>query len=932
MKLNVLAHTSYVGRGGINAHFSHLYRELSAHHNVNVRNYTISDGWKGLNHRPHDNEPNIDDLDRKLLRLQTLWTDGKRMDYPIYGNITEPIHVNIVSDLADHYYYYDQYPTPKIGFALWESTKLPDNFFQKLKTFDEVWTPSEWQKECMVKQGMPEDSIKVVPGGVEANVFYAEDVSFDEYYGDGRFKFVVFGRWDYRKSTTEIIQTFLNTFDKKEPVDLIISVDNAHAKDGLKTTEERLKQNHFDDPRIKVVHFPKRADYIKFIKKGHVFLSCSRGEGINLPLMEAIASGTPAIYSKCTGQLQFTDGVGHPVSIRGTCPSDLGDSGTYSQPDFADLSKVMRDVYTNYADYKKKALNLAPNFRRKHDWKRVGKIAADTLDAFYARRTQPVNATKDRLKVLLVVPHLSTGGMPQFAVKRVEALKDECDVYCVEYEQIAYDYIVQREKMKQLLGDKFWSLQDKPKEGLLDLIDQIKPDVVHFEEFSDTFLSRPIAEKVFRKSRPYLIFESNHGLWFAASDKVYFPDKLLLISEFQADLYRSLNIPIDIIPYPIEDHTPRKAQCQAELGFEPDYKHVINVGLFTPGKNQGELIGYARQMLNEKVKFHFIGNQAGNFQGYWEPLMKDLPSNCKIWGERSDVDKFYQAADLMVFTSIMETSPIVIREAIAWKLPTLIHKLPAYRGMYDKYSFVKYLTDGDSETNLSLIRSEPISPLETVTVVLSHANSEKRRNILKGCAANIKGPKILSSNFKDDDEVRSWFDYVVFDPENPILWQSEYAEHDAYFSKFVNGVESPCECNHGYAVYQLVRQGVELANRLGYKKVHVVNYDYDISPATYQQHRASLDKHDCVVYHYPVKGYAEPSFCTGFFSGRTDTLLKAFQFYNSKKDYYLHPTVPIYFVILEVQLYYLLNQQNALLNVLSYEDLKQTDRVDLETF
>ena len=68
-------------------------------------------------------------------------------------------------------------------------------------------------------------------------------------YDDGRFKFIHFGRWDYRKSTKEIIESFLEEFDKDEPVDLIISIDNMFAKDGFETTEERLKHYNLDRPK-----------------------------------------------------------------------------------------------------------------------------------------------------------------------------------------------------------------------------------------------------------------------------------------------------------------------------------------------------------------------------------------------------------------------------------------------------------------------------------------------------------------------------------------------------------------------------------------------------------------------------------------------------------------------------------------------------------
>jgi glycosyltransferase involved in cell wall biosynthesis len=172
----------------------------------------------------------------------------------------------------------------------------------------------------------------------------------------------------------------------------------------------------------------------------------------------------------------------------------------------------------------------------------------------------------------------------------------------------------------------------------------------------------------------------------------------------QAELYGKMGVSYEIVEYPIDFKNPDKS-FKKELGLTGDVKHVLNVGLFTQGKNQKELIEYARALVGEKIQFHFVGNMAINFKEYWEPILKNLPSNCLIWGERSDVDKFYQSADLMVFTSKKETSPLVIREALSWKLPCLIYNLPAYKNMYDKFSGVGYLKDGDFKENIKKIKS-----------------------------------------------------------------------------------------------------------------------------------------------------------------------------------------------------------------------------------
>lgn len=307
------------------------------------------------------------------------------------------------------------------------------------------------------------------------------------------------------------------------------------------------------------------------------------------------------------------------------------------------------------------------------------------------------------MKIIYITPHLSTGGLPQYLLKKIQSLADQ-QIWCVEYNFVSDKYTVQRNQISDLLKDKFISLGNSPKEKLLDLIKEVKPDLIHFEEFPETFVGYEILNQIYKKDRNYLIFETSHGIYFKSEDKCYFPDCFVFVSEMQAQMYGKFEVRYKIVEYPIDFKDPNK-DLKKELGFEEGFKHILNVGLFTRGKNQKELIEYARSLQNEKIKFHFVGNMAVNFKDYWEPLLKDLPKNCLIWGERNDVDKFYQAADLMVFTSKMETSPLVVREALSWKLPCLIYNLPAYKNMYQKFSEVKYLVPDSFEFNLSIIKN-----------------------------------------------------------------------------------------------------------------------------------------------------------------------------------------------------------------------------------
>ena len=132
---------------------------------------------------------------------------------------------------------------------------------------------------------------------------------------------VVTKKSDLMKYKSSILQLFSECFpsDLNEKIWEWAYIDNPFGEhiDGFKTTEERLKHFGLLDSRIKTIHFPSREDYIKYLKTGHVFVSCARSEGWNLPLIEAMACGTPSIYSECSGQLEFAEGKGHPVKISG---------------------------------------------------------------------------------------------------------------------------------------------------------------------------------------------------------------------------------------------------------------------------------------------------------------------------------------------------------------------------------------------------------------------------------------------------------------------------------------------------------------------------------------------------------------------------------------------------------------------------------------
>lgn len=423
--MKILAHTSFIGDTGYNNHARSFFCALNKYHTVKVRNLTVGKTWKGMSNTPHDEEVYMTQEMKDILILQTLYnSDGSRNDYPMYdynGDFKADVHI-VLNDM-NNYYFYDEYDGYKIGFCVYESTRYPDYFFNQLLKFDEMWVPTQWQFDSLVEQGYPAEKIKLITEGVDINIFKPADIIAKR----DKFRFLLFGRWDYRKSVTEIIRTFGETFKNNDNVELICSVENAFPTDETKSTEDRIKKHNVDYPNIRYLKFPPREEYINYLKEGDVFVSCSRSEGWNLPLIEAMSCGIPSIYSNWGGQLQFAKDKGIPVDIAYIRPANIGDKevpGEYCEPDFEDLGRKMMFVYENYDDYKKKAVEESKIIHKEFNWDKVAKDACDILEK---KMKSFVFVTAGNLSYMLVIQKL-VESLNEFSKNKVIVYGIDCDV------------------------------------------------------------------------------------------------------------------------------------------------------------------------------------------------------------------------------------------------------------------------------------------------------------------------------------------------------------------------------------------------------------------------------------------------------------------------------------------------------------------------
>ena len=507
-------------------------------------------------------------------------------------------------------------------------------------------------------------------------------------------------------------------------------------------------------------------------------------------------------------------------------------------------------------------------------------------------------------KLLYIAPHLSTGGLPQYLTKKIELLKDTYEIYLVEWADVTGGrLVVTRNKILKLVdSDKFFTLGENKTE-LIDIINRIQPDIVHTEEIPEFYMDFDVASILYKPDRKYILVETSHDSSYDTTQKKFFPDKFMFVSNWQIEQYKDINIPSVLVEYPIEYiERPNREEALHNLQLDPAKKHILHVGLYTSRKNQAEFFEYARSM--PEYEFHSLGNRADNFKHYWEPLEQNTPPNLTWWNERTDVDAFYQAMDLFLFTSRgsendKETMPLVIREAISYQIPTLIYNLEVYQNYFDKFDTINYLEFNNFEKNCELIKeivndSDKINIDQEVIIISTYPTQQSVVDSTKECIESFKqtGRKIiLTSHAVIPLELQELVDYCVYDKNN-LLTKHDFYHHCwvdyGHFkvTTLLRGEDN--DVYHGPAVYTNYYNAASLASSLGFKKLFFINYDYILTNSEFidnisiklNKKKAYVDERE-----YP-EGMVSSTFFFGiqtdFFFNTHDLIFTAEEYNNLK--------------------------------------------------
>ena len=301
-------------------------------------------------------------------------------------------------------------------------------------------------------------------------------------------------------------------------------------------------------------------------------------------------------------------------------------------------------------------------------------------------------------KLLIIATHLSTGGSPQYLLDFLTHHKSNySEIKLVEFSNFSSTYTIQKNKIIEFLGKENLitlgefvgvsaDIWDTDKEKLIPLLEQYNPDVVWMNEFPEAYDYKSPPKKVmdvlYSKNRTYKIIETTHNNSFDFKSKIYIPDEFMFCSQKHIEDSKCIDIPKRVWEVPIiKKSRPNRENTLMELGLDPSKYHVLHVGLLHSNKNQKYIFELAEQTTSLQVQYHFIGNHCFLDDIGLTNVQKSL-SNCKLWGERDDVNKFMSCMDLYLFPSKKELNPLTVKEALSWEMEVIANYDKNYTDQY----------------------------------------------------------------------------------------------------------------------------------------------------------------------------------------------------------------------------------------------------------
>jgi glycosyltransferase involved in cell wall biosynthesis len=298
-----------------------------------------------------------------------------------------------------------------IGRTTFETDRIPEGWAERCDEFDEVWVPSEFNRETFARGGVDAGKLRVMPEGIDTEIYRPGLIPI-EIPERRAFTFLSVFDFQQRKGPDLLVRAFAEEFRADEDVALALKVTTInHPWLDVEAwlvwyLERELKVSLDAVPPIILLHgLLPRADLPRLYASADAFVLATRGEGWGRPYGEALACERPVIATRWGGQMDFlNDANSYLIDVEGVVPTpsdvdlEVFAGHRWAQPSVEHLRRLMRQVASHREEAAAKARVGRRDMAENWDGRRVAGLFADAFsrlldDASSAARGGPVLET-----------------------------------------------------------------------------------------------------------------------------------------------------------------------------------------------------------------------------------------------------------------------------------------------------------------------------------------------------------------------------------------------------------------------------------------------------------------------------------------------------------------------------------------------------------
>lgn len=187
-----------------------------------------------------------------------------------------------------------------LALLFWEESRLPTDAVAQLAQFRGVLAPSRFVAKVLVDSGVV-GPIHLLPLGPRLQSF----LSIEPRPASGHTTFLHISSCFPRKGTDLLLDAFTRAFRREDAVELVIK-GHPNPHNNVPEQIARLRERDNDAPQIRYIGEDLTQDAIlDLYRSAHAMILPSRGEGLNLPALEALAAELPLVVTGWGGHLDF---------------------------------------------------------------------------------------------------------------------------------------------------------------------------------------------------------------------------------------------------------------------------------------------------------------------------------------------------------------------------------------------------------------------------------------------------------------------------------------------------------------------------------------------------------------------------------------------------------------------------------------------------